>query len=210
MSAKRVRLPLTEAFLTDLQAGDEVLLSGKVLTARDAAHQRLFELLNTGKPLPVLLDGKTPQAVPLKEFLQGQVIYYVGPTPAPEGRPIGSAGPTTAERMDKYTPRLLDETGLKGLIGKGWRGKAVREALVRNKAVYFAALTIAAIYGHENIRSARVLAFPDLGTEAIRELEFVDFPVFVVNDIYGNDYYEVLAKEKGIPDPRASKDYHGE
>lgn len=207
---RKIQLPLTDDIIADLQAGDRVLLSGVVLTARDAAHKRLVELLNLGLPLSIHLAEGEVRQVPCWEFFHGQLLYYVGPTPAPKGMPIGSAGPTTAERMDKYTPRLLAEIGVKGLLGKGWRTRQVREALVKHKAVYLAALTIAAVYAQENITASRIVAFADLGPEAVRELQLTDFPAVVINDVYGNDYYEALAAKKGIADPRLSRGYHGE
>jgi fumarate hydratase subunit beta len=146
-----------------------------VFTARDAAHERLFRLLETGKPLPV--------------DLQGQVIYYCGPTPARPGRAIGSAGPTTASRMDAYTPALL-AYGVRGMIGKGRRSLEVREAILRYRAIYFGAVEgTAAILG-ERVREAKIVAFPDLGAEAVYKLVIQDFPVVVVNDMAGGDLYE--------------------
>lgn len=167
--------PLTDEAVAGLRAGDQVLLTGTLLTARDAAHKRLAELLDQGEPLPVELAG--------------QVIYYAGPSPAKPGKPVGSIGPTTSGRMDAYTPRLLD-IGLKGMVGKGYRSAAVKEAIVRNRAVYFAAVGGAAALLAQRVKAARVVAYEDLGPEAIRALEVVDFPVIVVNDIYGGDIYE--------------------
>ncbi|GAB4252779.1 MAG: Fe-S-containing hydro-lyase [Thermoleophilia bacterium] len=167
--------PLTDEAVAGLRAGDQVLLTGTLLTARDAAHKRLAELLDRGEPLPVELAG--------------QVIYYAGPSPAKPGKPVGSIGPTTSGRMDAYTPRLLD-IGLKGMVGKGYRSPAVKEAMVRNRAVYFAAVGGAAALLAQRVKAARVVAYEDLGPEAIRALEVVDFPVIVVNDIYGGDIYE--------------------
>lgn len=157
-----------------LRAGDEVLLSGIVYTARDAAHERLVHLLNAGGPLPV--------------DLRGQVIYYCGPTPARPGRPIGSAGPTTASRMDRYTPALL-AYGIRGMIGKGRRSQEVRAAIQLYGAVYFGAVEGTAALLGERVREAEVVAFPDLGAEAIHRLVIEDFPVAVVNDIAGGDLY---------------------
>lgn len=166
--------PLTDEAVAGLRAGDHVLITGTVLAARDAAHKRLVELIEKGEPLPV--------------GLAGQVIYYAGPSPAKPGKPIGSVGPTTSGRMDAYTPVLLD-LGLKGMIGKGYRSEAVKEAIVRNKAVYFASLGGAAALNAQRITAARVVAYEDLGPEAIREMDVVDFPAIVVNDIYGGDVY---------------------
>ena len=177
---KKVRLPLTEEIINDLKAGDYVYLTGTIYTARDAAHKRMDEVLNAGEKLP--LD------------VSGNIIYYMGPSPAREGRPIGSAGPTTASRMDKYAPRLLD-LGLKGMIGKGRRSDAVRDAIIRNNAVYFAAVGGAGALLSKAIVSSEVVAYDDLGTEAIRKLEVVDFPVIVVIDKTGANLYD-MAKEK--------------
>jgi fumarate hydratase subunit beta len=172
---KRIRAPLSDEDVRQLVAGDVVLVSGVVYAARDAAHKRLIELLDAGEPLP--FDPA------------GQIVYYVGPTPEKPGHVIGSAGPTTASRMDRYTPRLL-ELGLKGMIGKGGRGPAVREALKRHTAVYMAALGGGGALAALQIRGQRIIAFEDLGPEAIRELEVEDLPVWVVNDCEGRDYYE--------------------
>ena len=177
---KKIRLPLTEENINDLKAGDYVYLTGTIYTARDAAHKRMDETLNAGEKLP--LD------------VAGNIIYYMGPSPAREGRPIGSAGPTTASRMDKYAPRLLD-LGLKGMIGKGRRSDAVRDAIIRNGAVYFAAVGGAGALLSKAIVSSEVVAYDNLGTEAIRKLEVVDFPVIVVIDKTGANLYD-MAKEK--------------
>ena len=173
---KKISLPLTEEIISDLKAGDYVYLTGTIYTARDAAHKRMDEALNNGVALPVDIVGQT--------------IYYMGPSPAREGRPIGSAGPTTASRMDKYAPRLLD-LGLKGMIGKGRRSDAVRDAIVRNGAVYFAAVGGAGALLSKAIVSSEVVAYDDLGTEAIRKLEVVNFPVIVVIDKNGNNLYDI-------------------
>ena len=175
---KKIKLPLTEDTIRDLKAGDYVYLSGKIYTARDAAHKRMDEALNNNESLPINMEGT--------------VIYYMGPSPAREGRPIGSAGPTTSGRMDKYAPRLLD-IGLKGMIGKGKRTEAVKEAIVRNHAVYFAAVGGAGALLSKAIVSSKVIAYDDLGTEAIRELEVEDFPAIVVIDCDGNNLYEVVS-----------------
>ena len=148
--------------------------------ARDAAHKRMMEVLDEGKELPINIKDCT--------------IYYMGPSPARQGRPIGSAGPTTASRMDKYAPTLLD-LGLKGMIGKGKRSQAVKDAIVRNKAVYFAAIGGAGALLSQRIKSSEVIAYDDLGTEAIRRLEVEDFPVIVVIDSEGTDLYEQAAKK---------------
>lgn len=172
---KKIPLPLAEKEIRSLKAGDRVLLSGSVYTARDAAHKRMIEQDQAGQPLPI--------------DLAGQVIYYVGPTPAKPGQVIGSAGPTTSERMDLYTPRLL-EKGLKGMIGKGHRSEVVKEAIVKNGAVYFGAVGGAAALISRSIQSSEVIAYDDLGTEAIRKLKIENFPAVVINDIYGGDIYQ--------------------
>ena len=177
---KHITLPLTKEAINELKAGDYVFLSGVIYTARDAAHKRMDETLNEGKELPVDIKNNT--------------IYYMGPSPAREGRPIGSAGPTTASRMDKYAPRLLD-LGLLGMIGKGRRSEAVKDAIIRNGAVYFAAVGGAGALLSKAIVSSEVVAYDDLGTEAIRKLTVKDFPVIVVIDNKGNNLYDI-AKEK--------------
>ncbi len=173
--AHRLNAPLTDDVIESLRAGDRAVISGVIYTARDAAHRRLVELLDEGKPLP--LD------------LAGQIIYYTGPTPAPPGRPIGSAGPTTAGRMDPYAPRLL-AVGLKAMIGKGPRSAEVREALRKYRAVYFTATPGAGALLSRHILAAQVVAYPDLGTEAIRRLTVREFPVIVADDCHGGDLYE--------------------
>jgi fumarate hydratase subunit beta len=177
---KKISLPLTEEIINDLKAGDYVYLTGTIYTARDAAHKRMDEALNNGEALPVDIVGQT--------------IYYMGPSPAREGRPIGSAGPTTASRMDKYAPRLLD-LGLKGMIGKGRRSDAVRDAIVRNGAVYFAAVGGAGALLSKAIVSSEVVAYDDLGTEAIRKLEVENFPVIVVIDKTGANLYDMAQEQ---------------
>lgn len=172
---KRVTVPLTDEDARSLKAGDYVYLNGTVYSARDAAHKRMQEALDAGKELPF--------------DIRGNVIYYLGPSPAKEGMVIGSAGPTTASRMDKYTPELLD-LGLKGMIGKGKRTQAVHEAMVRNGCVYFAAVGGAGALLSKAITASEVIAYDDLGTEAIRKMEIKDFPVIVVIDSEGNDLYE--------------------
>ena len=172
---KHITVPFDKETAKSLKAGDYVYLTGVIYTARDAAHKRMDESLNNGDKLPIGIDGN--------------VIYYMGPSPAREGRPIGSAGPTTATRMDKYTPRLLD-MGLTGMIGKGKRQPKVKEAIVRNNAVYFAAVGGAGALLSQRILKSDVVAYDDLGTEAIRRLEVENFPVIVVIDSEGNDLYE--------------------
>jgi fumarate hydratase subunit beta len=171
----RLRAPLTDDDVRALRAGDSVLVSGTVIGARDAAHQRLTELLDRGEPLP--FDAL------------GAILYYVGPTPERPGHVIGAAGPTTASRMDRYTARLL-ELGVKAMIGKGGRGDRVRAALVDHTAVYLAALGGGGALAARSVTAQRVIAFDDLGPEAIRELELRDFPAWVVNDCEGRDFYE--------------------
>lgn len=172
---KHITVPFDKETAKSLKAGDYVYLTGVIYTARDAAHKRMDESLNNGDKLPIDIDGN--------------VIYYMGPSPAREGRPIGSAGPTTATRMDKYTPLLLD-MGLTGMIGKGKRQPKVKEAIVRNNAVYFAAVGGAGALLSQRILKSDVVAYDDLGTEAIRRLEVENFPVIVVIDSEGNDLYE--------------------
>ena len=177
---RHITVPVVKEEIQDLRAGDYVYLTGVIYTARDAAHKRMDEVLSEGKELP--LD------------IKNQMIYYMGPSPAREGRPIGSAGPTTASRMDKYAPRLLD-LGLGGMIGKGKRSQAVQDAIVRNKAVYFAAVGGAGALLSKCIKKADVIAYDDLGTEAIRRLEIEDLPAIVVIDSEGNNLYETAVKE---------------
>ena len=168
--------PLTDKDVEKLKAGDKVLITGVLYTARDAAHKRFIELLDKGEKLPI--------------DVKGQLIYYVGPTPEKPGQVIGSAGPTTSGRMDVYTPRLL-ELGLKGTIGKGQRSADVVEAMKKYKAVYLAAVGGAAALIAKTIKKAEIVAYEDLGPEAIRRLEVVDFPAIVVNDINGNDLFKI-------------------
>ena len=172
--------PLTEEMVSALHIGDKVLLNGVVYSARDAAHKRLIDLLDAGKSLPFEMPG--------------QVIYYVGPSPARPGRVIGAAGPTTSYRMDPYAPRLM-EIGLKAMIGKGKRSPAVREAMVRHKAVYLGATGGAGALISRSIRSAEVIAYEELGPEAIRRLVVENFPAVVINDVHGRDLYEEGLKE---------------
>jgi len=167
--------PLTDEVIEQLRAGDKVSITGVIYVGRDAAHKRLVAALDAGEPLPF-----EPQ---------GQIIYYMGPAPAKPGDPIGSAGPTTSYRMDSYAPRLM-EAGLKGMIGKGNRSMPVREAMQRHKAVYFGAIGGAGALIAKSVKKAEVIAYDDLGAEALRRLEVIDFPAIVVNDVYGGDAYE--------------------
>jgi len=170
----RLTTPLTDKDIENLKAGDNVLIDGVLITARDAAHKRLVEEMDRGKTLPLELSG--------------QVIYYVGPSPARPGRPIGSAGPTTSYRMDAYATRLMEE-GIKGMIGKGKRSPAVIEAMKKYKCVYFAAVGGAGALLAKKITASEIVAYEDLGPEAIRKLTVKDFPVIVINDIFGGDAY---------------------
>ena len=177
---KKIATPLTYEKIKDLKAGDSVLITGTIYTARDAAHKRLVDLLDKGEKLP--FDVKD------------QIIYYVGPTPAKPGQALGSAGPTTSYRMDPYAPRLLD-IGLKGMIGKGLRSEEVIKAIKRNKGVYFGAIGGAAALISKSIKKAELIAYEDLGSEAIRKLEVENLPVIVVIDSEGNNLYEIGQKE---------------
>ncbi|OAA92357.1 Fe-S-containing hydro-lyase [Clostridium ljungdahlii] len=177
---KKITTPLTEEKVKTLKAGDSVLISGTIYTARDAAHKRLVELLDEGKSLPI--------------NIKDEIIYYAGPSPAKPGHVIGSAGPTSSYRMDPFAPRLLD-IGLKGMIGKGLRSKEVIESMKKNKAVYFAAIGGAAALVAKSIKKAEVVAYEDLDSEAIRKLEVKDLPVIVVIDSEGNNLYESGRKE---------------
>lgn len=172
---KKIKIPFDREFAGTLSAGDYVYLTGTIYTARDAAHKRMQEALDKGEELPI--------------DIKNQIIYYMGPSPAREGRPIGSAGPTTASRMDKYAPNLMD-LGLIGMIGKGKRTQAVKDAMMRNGTVYFAAVGGAGALLSKCITSSEVVAYDDLGTEAIRKLTVEDFPVIVVMDSKGNNLYE--------------------
>lgn len=178
---KYIRAPLDTETISSLKAGDFVYISGTIYTARDAAHKRMSEALAGKGALPI--------------ELKNNIIYYLGPSPAREGRVIGSAGPTTSGRMDKYTPALLD-LGLKGMIGKGRRSKEVKEAVVRNGCVYFAAIGGAGALLSKAIKASEVVAYKDLGTEAVRKLEVENFPVIVVMDADGNDLYEKTAENR--------------
>ena len=176
---KYVNAPISNEDAKSLRAGDYVYITGTIYTARDAAHKRMAEALAAKEPLPIDMENN--------------IIYYMGPSPAREGRPIGSAGPTTASRMDKYAPDLLD-LGLKGMIGKGKRSQAVKDAIIRNGAVYFAAVGGAGALLSQRIKASEVIAYDDLGTEAIRKLEVENFPVIVVIDSVGNNLYETAIK----------------
>lgn len=177
---RHIKAPIDKETAKRLRTGDYVYITGTIYTARDAAHKRMYEALERGEKLPFAV--------------QNNVIYYMGPSPAREGRPIGSAGPTTASRMDKYAPALLD-LGLIGMIGKGKRSEAVKEAIVRNGAVYFAAVGGAGALLAGSIKASEVIAYDDLGTEAIRKLEVENFPVIVVIDSEGQNLYETAIRE---------------
>jgi fumarate hydratase subunit beta len=172
---KEIKTPLTDEVAADLRTGDSVRITGTIYVARDAAHKRMVEALDRGEPLP--FDPK------------GQVVYYMGPSPARPGRPIGSSGPTTSYRMDPYAPRMMAE-GLKGMIGKGNRSPAVRQAMQQYQAVYFTATGGAAALIANSIKEAQLVAYEDLGAEALLRLRVESFPAVVVNDIYGGDAYE--------------------
>lgn len=176
---RHIQVPIKREDAKSLRAGDYVYLTGTIYTARDAAHKRMQDALDSGEKLPIETDGT--------------VIYYMGPSPARKGRPIGSAGPTTASRMDKYTPKLLD-MGLGAMIGKGKRSQAVIDGIVRNGSVYFAAVGGAGALLSQRIIKSEVVAYDDLGTEAIRKLEVKDFPVVVVIDSEGNNLYETAVQ----------------
>lgn len=177
---KHITTPITEETTKNLHSGDYVYITGTIYVARDAAHKRMIEALNQGENLPIDIKNAT--------------IYYMGPSPAREGRPIGSAGPTTATRMDKYAPTLLD-LGQKAMIGKGKRSQEVIDAIIRNKAVYFAAVGGAGALLSKCIKESEVICYDDLGAEAIRKLYVEDFPVIVVIDCEGNNLYETAIKE---------------
>ncbi|WP_370748877.1 Fe-S-containing hydro-lyase [Eubacterium sp.] len=177
---KKIQAPISNEDAKSLRAGDYVYITGTIYTARDAAHKRMYEALEKNQQLPIEMANN--------------IIYYMGPSPAREGRSIGSAGPTTASRMDKYAPKLLD-LGLKGMIGKGKRSQAVRDAIVRNGSVYFAAIGGAGAILSKCIKKSEVIAYDDLGTEAIRKLYVEDFPVIVVIDSEGNNLYETAIEK---------------
>ena len=172
---KKITLPITDEDIKNLRAGDSVLLTGTIITGRDAAHKRLFELIQKGEPLPV--------------DVRGELIYYVGPAPAKPGYAVGPAGPTSSYRMDKFTPALLD-LGMKGMIGKGARSQEVIDSIVKNKAVYFAAIGGAAALIAKSIKKEEILCYGDLGTEAVRRYTVEDFPCIVAIDCEGNNVYE--------------------
>lgn len=176
---KHIKTPLTMEKVEELHAGDYVYITGTIYTARDAAHKRMYETMLDGGGIPI-------------DFTNN-IIYYLGPTPAREGQVIGSAGPTTSSRMDKYTPLML-ENGLKGMIGKGKRNKEVIDSMIKNKAVYFAAVGGAGALLSRKIKASRVIAYDDLGTEAIRELYVEEFPAIVVVDSEGNNLYEIVTQ----------------
>jgi len=183
-TAMKVRLPLDDATIEKLKAGDQLLLSGPLLVARDAAHKRIMEAVERGEKPPVDFTG--------------HVVYYMGPSPPRPGRVIGAAGPTTSGRMDAYVTRML-ELGMKGMLGKGSRSGDVKEALKKYRAVYLAALGGAGALISKTIKSAKVLAYEDLGAEALRQLEVEDLPVWVINDMYGGDLYVDGARRYKIP-----------
>lgn len=174
---KHIQAPLVEEEIKNLKSGEYVYITGTIYTARDAAHKRMFESINKGEEIPM--------------ELKNNVIYYMGPSPAREGRPIGSAGPTTASRMDKYAPTLLN-LGLKGMIGKGKRSEEVKQAIIKNGCVYFAAVGGAGALLSKSIKKSEVIAYDDLGTEAIRKLEVENFPAIVVIDSMGNNLYDMV------------------
>jgi len=176
MPIKSIHTPLTDESVSQLRSGDQVLITGTIYAARDTVHKRLVALLDKGEKLPV--------------DLKGQIVYYVGPTPPRPGKGIGSAGPTTSGRMDPYTPRLIADAGLKGMIGKGLRSQDVKKAILAKKAIYFAAVGGAGALIAKSIKKAEVVAYPELGPEALQALEVEDFPATVINDCYGADLYE--------------------
>lgn len=181
---QRIASPIDPAVIEELRAGDQVLITGTMYVARDAAHKRMVEALDRGDDLPFAIEGQT--------------IYYMGPSPARPGNVIGAAGPTTSGRMDAYAPRLM-EVGLRAMIGKGLRAPEVKEAMKKHKAVYFAALGGAGALISKSIKKAEVVAYEDLGAEALRRIEVEDFPATVINDIYGGDLYqEGKAKYAGL------------
>ena len=177
---KHIQAPMSKEAAKSLRAGDYVYITGTIYTERDASHKRMYEALEQGETLPIEMPDN--------------IIYYMGPSPARDGRPIGSAGPTTASRMDKYAPALLD-MGLLGMVGKGKRSAAVKEAIIKNGAVYFAAVGGAGALLSKSVTRSEVIAYDDLGTEAIRKLEIENFPVIVVIDAEGNNLYETAIKE---------------
>ena len=184
MSAIILTPPLTDRDIEKLKSGDRVFITGDIYTGRDAAHKRLVDLLDAGKDLPF--------------DIRGQIIYFVGPTPAPPGRAVGSAGPTTSYRMDAYSPRLIAK-GLKGMIGKGARSAEVIEAMKKYKCIYFAAIGGAGALIAQCIKKAGIVAYEDLGPEAVRLMRVEKLPLFVVNDMYGNDLYQAGVKQYARP-----------
>ncbi len=180
MSKIRISTPLDDDTVVQLKSGDNLLINGIIYTGRDAAHKRLVDLLEKGEPLPFDISG--------------QIIYFVGPTPARPGRPVGSAGPTTSYRMDAYSPELIAQ-GLKGMIGKGARSQEVLNAMQKYKCVYMAAVGGAGALISQSIKSSEVIAYEDLGPEAIRKMKVEDFPAVVVNDVLGNDLYREGVKQ---------------
>lgn len=183
MAEHRIETPIPDEVIEKLRSGDKVFITGYLLTGRDSAHKKLFDLVKEGKELPI--------------DIKGQLIYYVGPTPARPGKPIGSAGPTTSYRMDSYTP-TLHALGLKGSIGKGSRSKEVKESMKKHKAVYLAAVGGAGALISKSIEGSEVIAYPELGPEAIRRVKVKDFPCIVINDMYGGDLYEEGKKKYRI------------
>ncbi len=175
MEIKRIKTPLEGNVIEQLRAGEKVFLTGYIYTARDAAHKRFIEALTEGSKLPF--------------DIQDQVIYYCGPSPAPPGRVIGACGPTTSSRMDAYAPRLIS-LGLKGMIGKGKRSQTVKDTIKQYKAIYFGATGGAGALLSKSVKSSEIIAYEELGPEAVVKLGVVDMPLFVINDIYGNDLYE--------------------
>ena len=172
--AKKIMTPLLDSQIENLRSGDQVLISGIIYTGRDAAHKRMIELIDKGEELPLNVVG--------------QIIYYVGPTPPKPGKVIGSAGPTTSGRMDAYSPKMMAK-GLKGMIGKGYLSETVKEAIKKHKCIYFGAIGGAGAYLARQIKSAEIVAYEDLGPEAIRKLEVQDFPAVVIHDAFGGDLY---------------------
>ncbi len=175
MEIKRIKTPLAEKVINEMRAGEKIFLSGYIYTARDTAHKRFIEIIHKGESLPVEMEG--------------QIIYYCGPSPASPGKVIGACGPTTSSRMDAYTPTLIS-LGLKGMIGKGKRSKQVKDAITKYKSVYFGATGGAGALISKCVLSSRVVAYEELGPEAVMILEVKDLPLFVINDVYGNDLYD--------------------
>lgn len=178
----KVNLPLTDDIIKELRAGMKVELSGEIYVARDSAHKKIVEAIEKGENSPLPINGAT--------------VYYMGPSPAKPGKVIGACGPTTSGRMDQYTPKLL-KLGLKGMIGKGSRTKEVKESIIENKAVYFSAIGGAGSYYADKVKKEEVIAYEELGAEALRKITVEDFPVVVVNDIYGGDIYEEAVRKYG-------------